>query len=190
MIIFVMTGCNHFRQHHNRIGNGATVYTTMQIAVGSCYFYFDIAKSTHTGIERRCVHTQQRAVADEDNICFQQFFIGSNKLAQIGRTYFFFTFNNKFDIGSHGVGVCHYFHCFYVHVKLAFVVCTATCKNFPVDYSRFKRRGFPFFQWFHGLHIVVTINQYCRFGRINNFFSVNNRVSACFHYFGLAAAGG
>ena len=73
--------------------------------------YFDIAKSTHTGIEK--VSILSRAVADRIT-SFQQFFLlaATNWPIDWQNLFFFFTFNNKFDIGGHGVGVCHYFHCF------------------------------------------------------------------------------
>ena len=42
MIIFIMKRCDHFSKNSNGIGNGATINTTMQITVWSCYFYFNI----------------------------------------------------------------------------------------------------------------------------------------------------
>ena len=64
----------------------------------------------------------------------------------------------------------HCFQCFYMHVKLAFIIATATGKNFTIFNHRFKRAAIPKFQWIGGLHIIMAVNQHRWFGRDQLFF--------------------
>jgi len=92
----------------------------------------------------------------------------------------FFSFDQEFHIyRQRALRLEIRFNRFQVNECLSFVVRCAPCKQVITPNCRFERRRGPEFQGFGRLHIIVAINQKCRFPGGIKPIGIDNRMALC-----------
>ena len=161
----------------------------MQIAVRPGHFDLGIAQPPQSAGDRRHFPRQQTRIRNQDHIGFQQFPVLTAPFGNAARTDLLFAFDHKLHVASERAGLQHGFQRFDVHVKLSLVVIGPARPDTTVFDDRFERIGFPPFGRIDRHHVIMAVDQHGLSRRIDDFFSINDRISFGGHHFGAVGSG-
>src|SRR5882757_4696078 len=95
-----------------------------------------------------------------------------DELSQVRTADLLFSFDTELDIGRQGAGLHHHLQRFYMHVELSFVIGRAPRIDLTVFDHRVEGTAVPEFQGIGRLYIIVTIDQYGRFGGVGDLLAI------------------
>ena len=177
---------DHRAKRVDRVRHRATIDPAVQVTVRPGHFHFHVAQPAQAGIDAGHIVGDHRGVADQYDVGLEALLVVLHELPQVVATHLLFALDHHLHVARQASVLDHRFHGLHVHVELAFVIRAPPGVDEPVLHHRIEGAAVPKVQWVRGLHIVVTINQHGRLGRVDDLLPINDRMSlggAYFHLF-------
>ena len=108
---------------------------------------------------------------------------------QTGRTHFFLTLENEFDVVFEQPLLGYIFKSLGLNERLAFVVVGSAGPDMPVAHLRFKRFALPKFERFGRHHVVMPVDEHRLGVGVYHLFAVDHGVSSRWHHLGAVGTG-
>ncbi len=154
----------------------------MEVLVGTGHLHLHVAKPAQAAGDGGSLPRNEARIGHEDDVGLYQLLMLLAPFVKAAGADLFLPFEHELHIAGKLTRSHERLERFRMHVELPFVVVGPAAPDAPILHDRFKRLRPPLVHRILGHHVVVTVHEHRRKGRIDHLLREDDRVALGGHH--------